>query len=166
MAVALRLQQLAAGWLIHAYNGQAAHDVDFIDSSAWPIDSVEFDGEQLGVRGALKAADEEASSALTGIPHDYKLPGLSLAIVTVCSYPPGNQLPKLATSIHKMYAARHGYEYIVRRELYGDNRPPAWAKIRAMQDVMREGRHDWVLWVDCDLWFMNLTTTGSGGPGL
>eukprot|EP00931_Biecheleriopsis_adriatica_P047479 TRINITY_DN27377_c0_g1_i1.p1 TRINITY_DN27377_c0_g1~~TRINITY_DN27377_c0_g1_i1.p1 ORF type:complete len:186 (+),score=37.88 TRINITY_DN27377_c0_g1_i1:110-667(+) len=42
LEIALRLQHLAAGWLIYAYNEPAKFDDAFIDDSLWPINSNEL----------------------------------------------------------------------------------------------------------------------------
>ena len=55
LEVALRLQHLAAGWLIYAYNGPAEHQDSFIDESLWPIHSNTFGDEHRSVAALLKS---------------------------------------------------------------------------------------------------------------
>lgn len=160
LQVALRLQQLAAGWLIYAYNVHAHHDAAFIDDSAWPIKSMEFDYEHLFIARVLAEEGGAASWALSDVPRTYRLQNQSLGIVTLCDYPPEKALPRFAASAHSIYAARHGYGYRVHRDpSHAEGRPPAWGKLRVVQAALEEGIWDWVLWIDCDLYFMDLDTT-------
>eukprot|EP00933_Yihiella_yeosuensis_P014471 TRINITY_DN12974_c0_g2_i2.p1 TRINITY_DN12974_c0_g2~~TRINITY_DN12974_c0_g2_i2.p1 ORF type:complete len:451 (-),score=64.12 TRINITY_DN12974_c0_g2_i2:359-1711(-) len=158
--IALRFQQLASGWLIYCFNEHAKHNLAFIDDSDWPINSDEFGDEQRMVQSMLANLRTDPI-ARPFVPKEYKLPGLSLAIVTVCAYPKGSTpLPNLAASIHQIYATRHGYAYIHHRDAsISAGRPPAWGKIPAIEEALKDGRWDWVLWVDCDLYFMDLNTT-------
>jgi len=39
------------------------------------------------------------------------------------------------------------------------NRPPAWGKVKLMQRAVRDGQWDWVVWADCDTYFMNMSIT-------
>eukprot|EP00747_Dinoflagellata_sp_TGD_P003799 gnl/TRDRNA2_/TRDRNA2_109831_c1_seq1.p1 gnl/TRDRNA2_/TRDRNA2_109831_c1~~gnl/TRDRNA2_/TRDRNA2_109831_c1_seq1.p1 ORF type:complete len:269 (+),score=32.40 gnl/TRDRNA2_/TRDRNA2_109831_c1_seq1:44-808(+) len=38
-------------------------------------------------------------------------------------------------------------------------RPPAWGKVRLMHRYVSMRKWDWVIWADCDTYFMNLTVT-------
>jgi len=80
----------------------------------------------------------------------------------VCAYPKGSVFPHLAASIHRTYAERHGYGYIHHRDeedRLSSGRPKAWTKVRALHEALEGGRHDWVLWADCDIYFMDLQTS-------
>lgn len=152
MEVALRFQHLAAGWLIYAYNGPARHRDAFIDDSLWPINSHQFGEEHRAVAAFLKehrSIEPQPSTAVTRA---------SVVMVTICDYPSDSLLPRLASFVHGLYAQHHGYAYRHHRSAYrsAENRPAAWGKILAMQDALQEGNWDWALWVDCDLFFMDL----------
>eukprot|EP00435_Cladocopium_sp_Y103_P038246 s2140_g10.t1 len=34
-------------------------------------------------------------------------------------------------------------------------RPPAWSKVDALLETLAKGQHDWVMWLDCDSFFMD-----------
>eukprot|EP00927_Polykrikos_kofoidii_P051675 TRINITY_DN45466_c0_g1_i1.p1 TRINITY_DN45466_c0_g1~~TRINITY_DN45466_c0_g1_i1.p1 ORF type:complete len:451 (+),score=31.73 TRINITY_DN45466_c0_g1_i1:69-1421(+) len=159
LEIALRFQQLAEGWLIYAYNHQASHSSAFIDSSAWPISTQRKTDEHRVVTKALSDLGGQTSPAMSDVPRDYRFPGLSLAIVTVCAYPADNPLPRMASSVHRLYTSRHGYGYVLYLDIDTGGRPPAWGKIRALQEVIEKGTYEWVLWVDCDIYFMDLNAT-------
>ncbi|CAE7255507.1 unnamed protein product [Symbiodinium natans] len=78
----------------------------------------------------------------------------------VCAYPPENPLPRYAASNHRAYAARHGYRYRLEQRQLAPERPPAWGKVRLLQQVLEEEPNvDWWLWFDCDTFFMNMSVT-------
>ncbi|CAE8588387.1 unnamed protein product [Polarella glacialis] len=62
-------------------------------------------------------------------------------------------------SNHKIYAERHGYDYRVGTEIVDSGRPAAWGKVKLMHQYVAQRQWDWVLWADCDVYFMNLTVT-------
>lgn len=162
--VALRLQHLANMWLIYAYNEEAHHDVAYIDGSAWPITTREFDAEHHTMRQIVavgssqihqKAGVDASGAFVTSEP-----PSMSLGIVTLCAYPLDHPLPRLAGSNHRLYAERHGYDYMPSANVStARGRPLAWGKISVMEDAINSGRWDWVLWIDCDIYFMNLSVS-------
>ena len=119
LEVALRMQHIASGWLIYAYN-VAQHRDSFIDDSAWPIRSQEFGDEHRSVAATLRALraqlPQSPSRSTEMVKPSIRVHGLSLCIVTICDYPDGVLLPRLAASVHGMYAHRHGYGYIHHRD--------------------------------------------------
>merc|ERR1712232_903695 len=40
-----------------------------------------------------------------------------------------------------------------------EGRPPAWGKIKLMEEHLALQKWDWVMWADCDVYFMNLSVT-------
>jgi len=80
-----------------------------------------------------------------------------VAIVSLCDYDP-IQTKLASLSIHNKveYTKRHGYELFVETKSLDNTRPHAWSKIRAMSKYLETGRFDWVMWMDCDSFFMNV----------
>eukprot|EP00435_Cladocopium_sp_Y103_P028929 s186_g7.t1 len=148
LEVALRLQHLAAGWLIYAYNGPARHRDAFIDASLWPINSADFGDEHRSVAALLQQ--------LTGPMPERRAGGrASVVMVTICNYPEDSMLPRLAAFVHGIYAQRYAYRHH-RHSRHASDRPAAWGKVAAMQEALQDGPYNWALWVDCDLFFMDL----------
>ena len=54
--------------------------------------------------------------------------------------------------------SRWGYTTINGRDRLSP-RPHAWGKIILMQQEMEKAEHDWLVWVDCDSYFMDLSTS-------
>merc|ERR1712078_938767 len=82
-----------------------------------------------------------------------------IAIVSLCAYPSDHPLPKYAASNQGVYAERHGHELLMERDLVEPNRPPAWGKVKLMERAVKSGKWDWVVWADCDTYFMNMSIT-------
>lgn len=61
---------------------------------------------------------------------------------------PQERLLRLARPSFERYAARHGYELDLRRQLLAPERPPPWSKVPLLRRGL-EG-HDLVVWVDAD----------------
>jgi hypothetical protein len=60
---------------------------------------------------------------------------------------PALELLELSGPTMEAYAERHGFEFVVRRELDSDLGAP-WAKLGIVGELLKD--HDEVLWVDCD----------------
>lgn len=58
-----------------------------------------------------------------------------------------------------LYADRHGYTVIEEHKRFDESRPHAWAKITLMEKHISRTDLDWLLWFDCDTYFMNLNIT-------
>ena len=129
LEVALRMQHLASGWLIYAYNVAALHHDSFIDDSAWPITSHEFGDEHRSVANLLGNLRAQLPNNRIDADPGTRVHGLTVCLVTICDYPSGARLPRLAASVHGMYAHRHGYGYIHHRHSHhakGQRKVPYW----------------------------------------
>lgn len=161
LQVALRFMLLSSNWFTHAFV-TLRYDVPLIDGSRWPITMQEsVDEHRLANQLISKAGRPYAGHRPIArpIPHDYRHPSLSVGIVSLCAYPEGHMLPEFAMSNHRMYARRHGYTYLGGTERMDDGRPPAWGKVQLMQKYVKQRQWDWVMWADCDVYFMNLSVT-------
>ncbi|CAE7602727.1 DNAH1 [Symbiodinium sp. CCMP2456] len=127
LEVALRMQHLASGWLIYAYNVAALHHDSFIDDSAWPITSHEFGDEHRSVANLLGNLRAQLPTKRVDADPGTRAHGLTVCLVTICDYPSG--------------------------------RPAAWGKVEALREAMEDDRWDWVAWIDCDLYFMDMNRT-------
>lgn len=159
--IGLRFLHLAMNFLTHTFV-TTNHDRPLIDGSAWPIGIQEINDDLTSVANSIKSTGHIGSkptAAGSNVPHDYRRPDLRIAIVSLCAYPPDNPLPKFAASNQGVYAEMHGYTLLMERELVEPSRPPAWGKVKLMQKAVRSGMWDWVVWADCDTYFMNMSIT-------
>jgi hypothetical protein len=58
------------------------------------------------------------------------------------------ELLAITGSSFASYANRHNYDLDLRAELVARDRPPAWSKVRLLQELL--GQYDVVVWVDAD----------------
>lgn len=159
--IGLRFLHVAMNWLTHTFVS-TGHDQPLIDGSAWPISIQEINDDLTAVANALRSSGplgHAPTAAGSMVPVTYSRPQLRIAIVSLCAYPPEHPLPKYSASNQGLYAERHGYSHILDRTLVETKRPPAWTKIKLVEREVRSGDWDWVVWADCDTYFMNMTVT-------
>ena len=58
-----------------------------------------------------------------------------------------------------LYANKHGYFVIDEHKRFDEARPHAWGKISLLRKHILRTDLDWLLWFDCDTYFMNLNIT-------
>ena len=172
---ALRVRQLAAIFLSFDYQ-MKGHE--WIENSGW---SVSWGGSVDALIGGMKrliAADINRDQSMKGLMKGIDITDGAtkrIAIVSVCDYD-GDVTPLAEFSrINKrIYADKHKYDLVFfnKAPTYSDyftkhgnmynSRPPAWSKIDAVLNVMVEDTHDWVMWIDCDSYFMDMDVSLSG----
>lgn len=168
-----RLRQLGAIFASFDYQMKGE---EYIDQSPWPINWMNSMEGILRAMTMMKQYEMQAEPArsvpLRKALAESGLAGVSrnrIAIVTVCDYDAGiTPLARLSQLNKESYAQRHGYDAFVyeKAPVYQDpltplltepasHRPAAWSKIDAVLTVMAGGEHDWVMWMDCDSFFMD-----------
>ena len=104
-----------------------------------------------------------------------------IALVSLCDYQSEvTNLATLSTANKLEYARKHGYQIFMeyRSNDYDNVRPIAWSKIKVMQKYLRaripviqdpskvptlsqvtryRPAFDWVVWLDCDTFLMNIS---------
>jgi len=159
--IGLRFLHVAMNWLTHTFV-KTNHDQPLIDNSAWPIGIQEINDDLTAIATALRNTGplgHAPTAAGAKVPFSYSLPKLRIAIVSLCAYPPDHPLPKYSSSNQGIYADKHGYAYVLERKLVDQSRPPAWGKVKLVEREVRSGDWDWVVWADCDTYFMNMSIT-------
>ena len=117
-------------------------------------------------RGMLSAAtaagndDAIATSQLWDAAARYKehAPAASrVAIVSLCQYDPQHTPLGMVSAHNKVnYGRRHGHPLFIEPMTLEKERPPAWGKIKIVQKYLSmPDQYDWVVWTDCDSFFMN-----------
>jgi len=156
---------------------------EFIDSSAWPIKWLESLEEILYATYTFKQWEMSiepwrATSLSRALTQGLALAGGDqaapvsperIALITVCDYDAGvTPLASLSRVNKQAYADRHGYDFFIyeKAPTYEDplttlftepasHRPAAWSKVDAILLALAEGQYDWVMWMDCDSFFMD-----------
>lgn len=158
--LALRLMHIAMNWLTHAFVIEGRNSARWVDDSSWPITLQAINEEETFLKAKLETMGGSGHYPVwESVPVTLRDPKLRLGIVSVCDYPIGNPLPVLSRSNREIYARRHGYYLFEVNKRFDDARPHAWAKITLMRQHIMDDRLDWLLWFDCDTFFMNLTIT-------
>jgi len=82
----------------------------------------------------------------------------SIAIVSICAYPKGSgNLTELSTKNLKAYCEHHGYDCFFATASLDTSRPTAWSKVLLVTHFL--SKYEWIMWKDCDTFFMNRDTT-------
>lgn len=168
--LATRFRQLSA--IFGSYDYQMKGE-DYIDQSPWPINWKQNMEGILRSMAFLKQQELQlepwrglpARSAAQQFP-TRRDDAQRIAIVTVCDYDPTQTpLARLSKLNRDAYAKLHGYDIVMydKAPLFTDGltyltektRPPAWSKVDALLETLAKGQHDWVMWLDCDSFFMD-----------
>lgn len=141
-------------------------DRGFSECTPWPVQGWDMmvAGRTLTTR--MRALEDE--SVLSEVPPSYREPGLRIAIITICAYAEDAPVRQLCSENRGLYSAGHGYDvhlFTSPSEITpnimagmdvsdGVHKPFFW-KVNAVKNVLDTGRYDWVLWMDCDAFFMD-----------
>ncbi|CAE8640444.1 unnamed protein product [Polarella glacialis] len=151
---------------------------DYLDQSPWPINWMDNMQGILRSMTFMKQHELQAEpwrgmparkAVAERVPHKAGSRGLKVAIVSVCDYDSSQTpLARLSQLNKEAYARMHGYEVVMydKAPVFEDplsellteppsHRPPAWSKVDALLATMAKGQHDWVMWMDCDSFFMD-----------
>eukprot|EP00929_Paragymnodinium_shiwhaense_P097788 TRINITY_DN59391_c0_g1_i1.p1 TRINITY_DN59391_c0_g1~~TRINITY_DN59391_c0_g1_i1.p1 ORF type:complete len:505 (+),score=48.41 TRINITY_DN59391_c0_g1_i1:94-1608(+) len=100
------------------------------------------------------------------VPHNYRDPGLRIAIFSLCDYAPTHQMHWLLSRSKKnreTYTSLHGYgmEWTDRKPSSSSSRHPVWGQLAGPLELLEEqpSRYDWVFSMDCDSLFVNTSVT-------
>ena len=172
---ALRVRQLAAIFLSFDYQ-MKGHE--WIENSGWSVSWGGSVDSLIGGVERLVAADINRDQSMKGLMEGIDITDggtKRIAIVSVCDYDRDvTPLAELSRINKRIYADKHKYDLVFfdKAPTYTDyftehgnmynSRPPAWTKIDAVLNVMVEGTHDWVMWMDCDSYFMDMDVSLSG----
>lgn len=168
-----RLRQVAS--IFGAYDYQMKGE-EYIDQSPWPMRWSE--GMESIIRSMIFIKEKEKqiepwrglplrAAIAKRVPNSQRRPRRRVAIVSVCDYDAGRTpLARLSQINKAKYAERHGYDIKIYEKapvledpltplLTDKDRPAAWSKVDAILIALAAGRHDWVMWMDCDSFFMD-----------
>jgi hypothetical protein len=94
---------------------------------------------------------QKALSMKAKVKHsrDLKVAILTLYTKDILSY------AKYGLQTKSIYAKKNGYDFIIYDEIIDQSRPPAWSKIKIIEQHLVN--YDWVFWSDADSLIMNHT---------
>lgn len=141
-------------------------DKGFSECTPWPVQGWDMMLAGRTLTGRLRALDDESVQA--AVPPLHREPGLRVAVVTVCAYAEDAPVRQLCAENRELYAAVHGYDmhfFTDAADIMPDQQAGMdvkdgvhkaffW-KVSAVKNVLSIGAYDWVLWMDCDAFFMD-----------
>lgn len=74
-------------------------------------------------------------------------------LILTASTPEIDDYAVISAENKRLYAARHGYAFLWKRDGFDPTRPPAWSKIRFIEQALKT--HRVVFWTDADALIMN-----------
>lgn len=144
-------------------------DRGFSECSSWPVQGwdVMLAGRTLAARS--RVLDDES---VVRVPHAFRESGLRIAVVTICAYAEDEAVRVYCAQNRRLYSQLHGYDvffFTDKSEILpnipsgmdvqdGVHKPFFW-KVNAVKNVMETGDYDWILWMDCDAFFMEPART-------
>lgn len=98
------------------------------------------------------------------VPSSYRDASLRIGIFSLCDYGPESPMHWLLSRSlqnRQAYCARHGYglEWTSQRPASSKGRHPVWGQIAGPLDLINSGKYDWVLSMDCDSLFVDMSVT-------
>lgn len=157
---AYRLLQLA---LIYVFTLRNALQIPSEASHDWATRTDQIVQEIKLLRLRLGREQARRTAHLPEAPPSLRLPGLRVAIVSICAYPQDHPLVlrTLTPENRRLYAERHGYSLHVhmKHPLPEDGVHVQHAKLALVANYLRMGIYDWVAWFDCDSIIMNFEKT-------
>lgn len=124
-------------------------------------------GKSLTAR--VRELDDES---VVRVPPGYRDPDMRIAIVTICAYAVDEPVRLFCQENRQFYQSLHGYDVF----FFGDKSEIApnvesqmdvndgvhkaffW-KVNAVKNVLDTGKYDWIIWMDCDAFFMDPVRT-------
>jgi len=145
-------------------------DKGFNECTPWPVQGWEM---LLGGKNLVEKVQTLDRPGWNEVPPHFRYNGMKIAIVTICAYAEDEVVRVMSTENHQLYAALHNYDFRLftstdqilparggkTNVTDGVHKPFFW-KVNAVRNVMMgDNPPDWVLWLDCDAFFMNATRT-------
>lgn len=140
-------------------------DRGFSECTPWPVQGYDMMLAGKGLVAVVRNLDDES---VMHVPAGHRDPSLRVAIVTICAYATDEPVRLLCAENRQLYSMLHGYDlhfftnaseilpHVAARMNVSDgvHKPFFW-KVNAVKNVLDTGKYDWVLWMDCDAFFMD-----------
>eukprot|EP00435_Cladocopium_sp_Y103_P045599 s1919_g13.t1 len=140
-------------------------DKGFSECSTWPAQGWDVMLAGQGLTEVVRQLDDESVDST--VPASLRL-NLRVAVVTICAYAEDAPVRILCHQNRQLYKLLHGYDvhFFTNASQIdinvdsqmdvndGVHKPFFW-KVNAVKNVLDTGNYDWVLWMDCDAFFMD-----------
>eukprot|EP00929_Paragymnodinium_shiwhaense_P064558 TRINITY_DN32346_c0_g2_i2.p1 TRINITY_DN32346_c0_g2~~TRINITY_DN32346_c0_g2_i2.p1 ORF type:complete len:502 (-),score=124.78 TRINITY_DN32346_c0_g2_i2:154-1659(-) len=148
-------------------------DKGFNECTPWPVQGWDMLLAGRNLAAVVRALDDQ--SVLKSTLPQFRLPSKPrIAIVSICAYAPDEPVRVIGMENHEIYAQLHGYDLVAITDAGqiapnvaagmdvndGVHKPFFW-KVNAVKNVLESAnpRYEWVLWIDCDGFFMEPSRT-------
>lgn len=157
---AFSLLQLAMIWIFTLRN---ANRVPSDAAREWFTKSDHLMHEVGALKRRLSRRQSRWVTQLPQVNPGYRMPGLKIALVSICAYPADHplELKTLTPANREAYARRHGYALHVHKvhPMPDQGVHVQHAKLALVAAYLKTGAYDWVAWFDCDSIIMNMEKT-------
>jgi len=142
-------------------------DKGFSECTPWPMQGWDM---MLAGRNLVHRVHElDVQAVAQDTPRGLRTEGMRVAVVTICAYAQDEPVRVLSTQNHQLYTQLHKYDLHLftsadqimphlggRMNVKDGEHKPFFWKVNAVRNVM-DGpeNYDWVLWADCDAFFMD-----------
>lgn len=142
-------------------------DKGFNECTPWPLQG--WDMLLAGRNLAHKVRELDFQAVALDTPRFWRREGSRVAVVTVCAYAEDEAVRVLSVQNHQLYTQLHGYDLHMftspdqiaphaagRMDVNDGKHKPFFWKVNAVRNVLDSPvGYDWVLWADCDAFFMD-----------
>lgn len=140
-------------------------DRGFSECTPWPVQGWDM---MLAGQTLAKRVRELDKQSITHVLPSYREPGMRVAIVTICAYADDEPVRLICDENRRLYSALHDYDVHFFTDAAqiaphveagmdvndGVHKAFFW-KVNAVKNVLESGKYDWVIWMDCDAFFMD-----------
>ncbi|KAF4682653.1 hypothetical protein FOZ62_013837 [Perkinsus olseni] len=132
------------------------------NSVLWGINWDDFMNQYLSLAALLRRHEDDGLPPPLGVPVSYRNRSLRIGIASTCDYKEGSVLhgiDRISLENRQAYSALHGYHVEFRTDNHIPSRHPVWSAVSLPLEMLGSGKFDWVLSIDCDCLFINMTVT-------
>ena len=135
-------------------------DKGFHDCTPWPIQGWDVLLAGRHVREYVERLDAAAAVSVHPGSRFFQ----SVGIVSVCAYAENEPVRILAEENHRLYADLHGYKLMQfdhripphkKARMDVQDRKPFFWKVNAIRNALDDYELEWIIWMDCDAFFMD-----------
>eukprot|EP00386_Alphamonas_edax_P008359 GDKI01027437.1.p1 GENE.GDKI01027437.1~~GDKI01027437.1.p1 ORF type:complete len:461 (+),score=90.85 GDKI01027437.1:53-1435(+) len=123
----------------------------------WGVRWPEYMQHYLTLAAELRRNDPEGLPPSVSVPKDFRS-NLNIGVVSLCDYPPGSPLPSNSLGNREPYTKLYGYTNLFHTK-NDFNRHPVWGAMALTLRHLKTNQYDWLMWVDCDSMFVDMTRT-------
>mmetsp|Transcript_67372 Transcript_67372/g.147641 ORF Transcript_67372/g.147641 Transcript_67372/m.147641 type:complete len:466 (-) Transcript_67372:28-1425(-) len=141
-------------------------DKGFNECTPWPVQGWDM---LLAGRNLVAKVRELDDESVVPTPPEFRLPKHRVAIASICAYGETEPVRLIGCENHRVYAELHGYDlyqvtdksqiqanFASQMDVQDGKHKPFFWKVNVVKNILEQvPRYDWILWIDCDAFFMD-----------